>query len=62
MSALIEAVWLSVMGMWIVVSSVTLGSWHKILPLYNALGFRAVSDSGSPDQGSSQAVLKFQNW
>jgi hypothetical protein len=64
-SAFIEAVWFSVMGMWIIVVSVTIGSWHKILPLYNAFGIRTVSNSGCPDLESSvqsQGVLRFQNW
>jgi hypothetical protein len=63
--AFIEAVWFSVMGLWIIVVSVMLGSWQKILPLYNSFGYHCANDAGCPIQETtvqSQAVLKFQNW
>ena len=60
-SAFVEDVWLSVLGHWIVVVGVTLGTWPNVLPLHVPM----VSSFGWFDRelsAPSQATVKLQNW
>jgi hypothetical protein len=61
----LNAVWLSIKGMWIIVASVMFGTWHKVLPVHITFVKASANDRGDNTQVASvksEVARSLQNW